>query len=251
VRCGERLLERAVPAGPGIGWILDLAGPDPLAGMSHGAAGIAWALLQLEEATGDAGDGRFRRAALDALAYERSLFDAERRNWPDLRSGSRGPGGEPHFMSAWCHGAPGIALARLDGLGRLDDAAVRDEIAVALATTLAEGFGRGHCQCHGDLGNLEVLSLAEERLGLDLGVEKARLLASTLADIRAHGWRYGLPGRTEPPGFMVGLAGIGYGLLRQAEPRRVPPVLVLAPPIPQDFKAVRDEPVTVSCKETV
>ncbi|MES1244602.1 MAG: type 2 lanthipeptide synthetase LanM family protein [Acidobacteriota bacterium] len=251
VRCGERLLERAVPAGPGIGWILDLAGPDPLAGMSHGAAGIAWALLQLEEATGDAGEDRFRRAALAALAYERSLFDAERRNWPDLRAGSAGPNGEPHFMSAWCHGAPGIALARLDGLDRLDDATVRDEIAAALATTLAEGFGRGHCQCHGDLGNLEALNLAEERLGLDLGPERARRLAATLADIRAHGWRYGLPGRTEPPGFMVGLAGIGYGLLRQAAPRRVPPVLVLARPAPQDFNAVRDEPVTVSCKETV
>jgi hypothetical protein len=29
---------------------------------------------------------------------------------------------------------------------------------------------------------------------------------------------------------MVGLAGIGYGLLRLADPRRVPSVLVLAPP---------------------
>jgi type 2 lantibiotic biosynthesis protein LanM len=252
VRCGERLLDRAVPAGPGIGWILELAGPDPLAGMSHGAAGIAWALLQLGSATGD---DRFRRAALDALAFERSLFDPERRNWPDLRLGSRGPGGEPHFMSAWCHGAPGIALARLDGLRHLDDPAVREEIAVALETTLAEGFGRGHCQCHGDLGNLEVLQLARERLGLDLGPRIASLLGWTLADIRAHGWRYGLPGRTEPPGFMVGLAGIGYGLLRQAEPRRVPPVVVLAPPVERrDFRelyAVRDELVTVSCKETV
>jgi lantibiotic modifying enzyme len=29
---------------------------------------------------------------------------------------------------------------------------------------------------------------------------------------------------------MTGLAGIGYGLLRAAEPGRVPSVLVLAPP---------------------
>jgi lantibiotic modifying enzyme len=32
------------------------------------------------------------------------------------------------------------------------------------------------------------------------------------------------------PGLMVGLAGIGYGLLRLADPQRVPSVLVLAPP---------------------
>jgi lantibiotic modifying enzyme len=30
---------------------------------------------------------------------------------------------------------------------------------------------------------------------------------------------------------MTGIAGIGYGLLRLAEPRRVPSVLVLAPPM--------------------
>jgi type 2 lantibiotic biosynthesis protein LanM len=227
VRCGERILARAVPAGPGIGWVLEIAGPTPLAGMSHGAAGIAWALLQLAAATGDE---RFRRAALDGLAYERSLYTPERRNWPDLRSGGLGPGGEPHFMSAWCHGAPGVALARLDGLRHLDDAVVREEIATALETTLAEGFGRGHCQCHGDLGNLDALLLAQERLGIDLAPRIGRLLGGTLADIRAYGLRFGLPGRTEPPGFMIGLAGIGYGLLRQIEPRRVPSVLVLAPP---------------------
>jgi len=227
VRCGERLLARAVPAGPGIGWVLEIAGPTPLAGMSHGATGIAWALLQLAEVTGDE---RFREAAVAGLAYERSLYAPEKRNWPDLRSGSQGPDGEPHFMSAWCHGAPGVALARIDGLRHLDGPEVREEIAVALETTLAEGFGRGHCQCHGDLGNLEALLLAQERLGIDFAPRIGRLLGGTLADIRSHGWRFGLPGRTEPPGFMIGLAGIGYGLLRQAEPRRVPSVLVLAPP---------------------
>jgi len=227
LRCGERLLERAVPAGAGIGWVLEVAGPAPLVGMSHGGAGIAWALLQLAAVTGDE---RFRHAAEAGLAYERSLYAPEKRNWPDLRSGSLGPNGEPHFMSAWCHGAPGVALARLAGLRHLDDAAVREEIAVALETTLAEGFGRGHCQCHGDLGNLEALLLAQERLGIDLAPRIGRLLGGTLADLRTYGPRFGLPGRTEPPGFMIGLAGIGYGLLRHLEPRRVPSVLVLAPP---------------------
>ncbi len=249
VRCGERLLNTAVPAGPGIAWILGIAGPDPLAGMSHGAAGIAWALLQLEAACGDV---RFRKAALEALAFERALFDPEERNWPDLRFDSRKPTREPHFMSAWCHGAPGIALARLDGLPYLDDPTVREEIAAGLETTLAKGFGRGHCQCHGDLGNLEVLLVAQEKLGLDLKPEIGRFLGGTLADIRANGWRFGVPGRTEPPGFMVGLAGIGYGLLRHVEPQRVPPVLLLAPPVRTGrLSTVRDDLATVSRKETL
>ncbi|HEX4965781.1 MAG TPA: type 2 lanthipeptide synthetase LanM family protein [Thermoanaerobaculia bacterium] len=231
VRCGERLLARAVPMASGIGWRVEPAGPVPLAGMSHGAAGIAWALLQLAAATGDQ---RFREAAEAGLAYERSLYVPERRNWPDLRSGSEEPDGSPNFLSTWCHGAPGIALARLDGLRHLDDGTVREEISVALETTLREGFGRGHCQCHGDLGNLEPLLLAQDRLGLDLAPRIGRLLGGTLADLRACGWRFGMHGRTEPPGFMLGLAGIGYGLLRHVDPQRVPPVVVLAPPAPRE-----------------
>ena len=34
----------------------------------------------------------------------------------------------------------------------------------------------------------------------------------------------------EPPGLMVGLAGVGYTLLRQADPAALPSVLLLAPP---------------------
>lgn len=224
VRCGERLLARAVPAGPGIGWVLAIAGPHPLAGMSHGTAGIAGALLQLAAATADE---RFRRAALEGLAYERSLYVPEERNWPDLRNTSED--GEPFFMNGWCHGAPGIGLARLGSLRHLEGSEVREEITAAVETTLADGFGLSHCLCHGDLGNLDLLLLAREALGLDLTPQIGGLLGSILADARAHGWRFGLPGRTEPPGLMLGLAGIGYGLLRAAEPR-VPSVLILAPP---------------------
>jgi lantibiotic modifying enzyme len=42
--------------------------------------------------------------------------------------------------------------------------------------------------------------------------------------------RQSLRGRV--PGMMTGLAGIGYGLLRLAEPERVPSVPVLEPPRP-------------------
>ena len=224
VRCGERLLAHAVPAGPGIGWVLAIAGPRPLAGLSHGTAGIAWALLQLAAATGEE---RFRQAAQQGLAYERSLYSPEVRNWPDLRNTSED--GEPFFMNGWCHGAPGIGLARLASLQHLAGGEIREEIAAAVETTLAEGFGQSHCLCHGDMGNLEVLLLAREALGLDLASQIGGILGGILTDARAHGWRFGLPGRTEPPGFMLGLAGIGYGLLRAAEPR-VPSILVLAPP---------------------
>jgi hypothetical protein len=43
----------------------------------------------------------------------------------------------------------------------------------------------------------------------------------------------------ESPGLMTGLAGIGYALLRLAEPHRVPSVLGLAPPPGVEFAEAR------------
>jgi type 2 lantibiotic biosynthesis protein LanM len=230
-QCGERLLDCARPMERGLGWVVPIAGPRPLAGFSHGAAGISWALLQLAEATGAR---RYRDAALGALEYERSLYSAEQANWPDLRAGAEVVPGEPHFMCAWCHGAAGIALGRLDSLSRLngeDLVLARAEAETAVRTTLASGFGRGHSLCHGDLGNLEALTLAAAVLeDPDLGARASRLAGGILADGRRHGWRLGLAVAAEAPGMMIGLAGIGHGLLRLAAPRRVPAVVRLAPP---------------------
>jgi lantibiotic modifying enzyme len=48
--------------------------------------------------------------------------------------------------------------------------------------------------------------------------------------VRRGGWRCGIPGGVETPGLMMGLAGIGYGLLRVGAADRVPSVLALDPP---------------------
>ncbi|RKG77401.1 type 2 lantipeptide synthetase LanM [Corallococcus exercitus] len=224
-RCGERLLEKATRMPQGLGWVPQVA-PRPLTGFSHGAAGIAWALMALAAATGET---RFREAALAALDFERSQFVPEAGNWRDLRE--REPEALPAFLHAWCHGAPGIGLGRLGLLGSLDTPRVREEISTAVGTTLARGFGASHCLCHGDLGNLELVSLAAERLSdAALALERDRLAARVLESLEAEGWRCGVPRGMESPGLMNGLAGIGYGLLRLAEPSRVPCVLLLEPP---------------------
>jgi len=67
----------------------------------------------------------------------------------------------------------------------------------------------------------------------DCQAQVDRLAAMILEHIDTHGWLCGLPLSIESPGLMTGLAGIGYQLLRLAEPARVPAVLVLeAPPQP-------------------
>jgi type 2 lantibiotic biosynthesis protein LanM len=224
-RCGEYLVARAVPQRVGLAWATRLPASAPLTGLSHGAAGMAWALVELAAVTGEA---RFRAAALEAIRYERSVFDPVQRNWPDFRLHAHGSW-QSGFRVAWCHGAPGIALARLALLPHMDDPQIHAEIRAAVKTTLAHGFGFNHSLCHGDLGNAEVVLEAGRFLAESGWVEQARRRAAgVLESIRTGGWACATPRGTEAPGLMTGLAGIGYAFLRLAEPVRVPSVLNLS-----------------------
>ena len=242
-RCGDRLVSAGREIGDGTGWLTPGTGTRPLAGMSHGAAGIALALLQLDALTNDA---RYRATAIRGMRYERALFDGDARQWPDLRGGASTP---PTFTNAWCHGAPGIGLARLATLEVLDDlenschiepvgavpSTARQEIDAAVATTLREGFAMNHSLCHGALGNLELPSVAA---GVFRRADWSRAVARALLNLVDHlqqcGPVCGSLAGLESPGLMTGLAGIGYGLLRLTHPDRVPSVLTLGPPVVPD-----------------
>jgi lantibiotic modifying enzyme len=158
------------------------------------------------------------------------------KNWLDMRDDAVQAtlaDGRPRCMTTWCHGAPGIGLARLQTLAYWDDDKdeIYTEIETALNTTLVRGFGLGHSLCHGDLGNLETLLQASNILNdVRWSQEVARLGSLVIVSIEQHSWVCGVPLGVETPGLMTGLAGIGYGLLRLADFARVPSVLVLEPP---------------------
>jgi type 2 lantibiotic biosynthesis protein LanM len=226
IECGDHLIRKARPMPQGTGWVSKGVAEKPLTGFSHGGSGIALALSRLAAVTGE---DRFHRTAREAIAYERSLFLPEAANWPDLR---RELESVPHCGVMWCHGAPGIGLARLGMLEQVDEGELWMEAETALQTTLADGFGFSHCLCHGDLGNLELILQASSVLtDPRWKTELNRLIAVTLKSIEDDGWLCGTPSNVETPGLMTGLAGIGYQLLRLAEPSRVPSVLCLAPPV--------------------
>lgn len=227
-QCGDWLLSKAQPLATGVGWT-PAHSRQPLAGFSHGASGFSSALLELSALSGQA---RFRDTALRALEYERTLFQPEAKNWPNLSSvepGKPAPRG-PH-MCGWCHGAAGVGLGRLRSLPYLDDARVREELAITVSTTLEQGFGHNHSLCHGDLGNVELLLHASQVLGdSSLRAQTYELAAMILDSISERGFLCGVPLSVEIPGLMTGIAGIGYQLLRLAAPERIPSVLVLEPP---------------------
>jgi len=237
IQCGDHLIDCAKPMQAGIGWMTEFA-ERPLTGLSHGNAGIALNLLRLSAASGEE---RFRQAALAAIEYERSVFDPEKRNWPDFRKfvveqikeNNQVEGEEKHsFMVAWCHGAAGIGLARLGSQPFIEDQAIRAEIDAALQATLATGFGWNHSLCHGDMGNLETLLVVTQQLADSHYKERLQSITAMLLDsIDKQGWVGGVPHGVETPGLMTGIAGVGYAMLRLASPEQIPSVLLLAPPL--------------------
>lgn len=236
MRCGDHLLATAQAMPTGAGWITGKDSP-PLGGFSHGSAGIALSLLQLATISGEE---RFWQTAQAALAYDRSLFLPERQNWADLRvfptpaSETEQPGERTaqRCMVAWCHGAAGIGLGRLGLVKLMDDELLREEIDTALHIIMTEGLAGNHSLCHGALGNADVLLTATHLL--HRSEDQARLesaLALIAGSLEANGWVTGVPLGIETPGLMTGLAGIGYELLRLAEPDRLPSVLLVEPPM--------------------
>ena len=211
----------------------------PLCGFSHGASGIAAALLRLHERTGDPA---LAEAAHEALAYERGLFQPDKGGWPDLRYPDKGGQG---LTDAWCHGAAGIGLARLEALRCVPRNAWEDEpyrtyrndleAAVSIVRN-ARWPAAPDSVCCGNMGRLDfLLAVSVQFPGsrdfpsfADLpGVVRERAEA-IIAGYRHRGsFRFASHAEIESPGFFQGLAGIGYQLLRLLHPDQLSSVLLL------------------------
>jgi type 2 lantibiotic biosynthesis protein LanM len=227
ILCGFHLLEQRVEtkAGPRAWSNCDGVA---LTGFSHGAAGMAYALLQLFAVTHQR---EFLDAACEGIDYERSIFVPEVGNWPDLRKVAEAQEGTPiSYMTSWCHGATGIGLARLRGLSVLDTPKERHEIEVALETTLACGLLSLDNLCCGNFGRIEFLLAAARRLGRPDLLVRAQKHASILVRRASHLGDFhvvtNLPRQANNPGLYQGCAGIGYELLRLAFPERLPCILL-------------------------
>jgi type 2 lantibiotic biosynthesis protein LanM len=235
-------LGRLVPGGTldvGLTLLETLTGSSP-PGYADGAAGAVAALLSVREAGGD----RAGRAGELADRYADRLLDAVADGtvdalgpgflhgragvaWALLRHGGpRQRAAALHLLDGlpatadpgWCSGRAGTAVA-LVAAGRADDAAPDARPLDDLSL------------CHGELGRAEPLHLLARRGGP--AADRARAALSRRAALVLGALQDGRPRAAAPDdlpnaALLIGSAGIGYGLLRLADPG-VPSVLLMEP----------------------
>jgi lantibiotic modifying enzyme len=236
---GEEILSRADKTGGRYGWLpTDISGAVtgsiPLCGLSHGASGMAATLMRLFERSGR---DEFLAGARSAFSYEEHAFDPKLGSWPDLRSPDIGAADTAERgFDAWCHGAGGIAIARLQAMR--SDTELKDHHR-AVATTALErthdalraaldAFERDDGLCHGVVGLAEVCRIGGSVLAVPTFSTEVDEAAGAVADkINALGELRDWPGDLlTTPGLMLGASGIGYSLMSFAG-ARLPSVVSL------------------------
>lgn len=214
--CGERLLSLQLDNG---GWSAGIGKP-PLTGFSHGAAGIGASFARLALVSGVES---FANGARQAVAYERSVFNSERCNWPDFRNIN-----DPHeFMLSWCHGAPGILLSRRIFVEALFfDEHTSFELNSARSSTFAaikqslKYSGNPSNLCCGVLGLTSLLRVDSQFSDLSLAEILKTIENTVISNAQASGG-YNFfkvdTGSLNLPGLFTGKAGVALALIESVE----------------------------------
>jgi hypothetical protein len=240
----DKLLQNAHFDTSGIYWDTDQTQIRPLCGFSHGSAGIGFVFLELGHYFQNPA---FYYVAEQAFAYENNYFDKEKKNWPDFRinmyteedtekfekeflKGNLAALTTSHDMNAWCHGAAGIGLSRLRAAELSPNKQHLTDIKRSLTRTRLMNL-RPNTLCHGEGGNADLfiegyVSLKKKSLLQHAeNVGEMTLLQKKTAKKYRCGIPYSSPDQPEDPSLFNGIAGIGYFLLRLANPQEVPSIL--------------------------
>ena len=218
---GDRLCGQAIRKDGTAFWVHEMW-PEGIGGFAHGTTGIGWALFKLARATKVQ---QYEKLAREAFAFEDTLFDVEEQNWQDLRKleGVKS-------SAAWCHGAVGIGLARLDLDPAIESPATRSALRIAAAATWRLGLGWNHCMCHGDLGAWELLDAAIVAGEGPRDISRSILLEYALTSLEDQGPISGMTRDIFSPSLMPGLGGIAYQLMKAHPESRLPSILTLNAP---------------------
>ncbi|OGT22789.1 MAG: hypothetical protein A3C55_04100 [Gammaproteobacteria bacterium RIFCSPHIGHO2_02_FULL_42_13] len=194
-----------------------------LLGVSHGVSGMRWALSIFYEQ--HLSHQTVKNWIINASKYERNCYVDKKKNWPDFRTNHLS------FITAWCHGAPGIGLSKLDMPVRWHDDAVSTEIKAAINTTIQQGFKGYYNLCHGHLGNFDFLWEAILKNYHTKEDKKIWAICTSILQTLAKGtYPCDTPMNIITPGLMMGECGIASLMLRLIAPEQMPMILRLEVP---------------------
>lgn len=193
-----------------------------ITGISHGASGVALALLRAFECTGDE---RYKLAATAQLDFEEKMYDPEAANYPTYKSTED----EKVFITSWCHGAPGIGLSRLMAYKVIQEEDLLQQINKNLAVTSAFSLDHLDHLCCGNFGRLDIELEHAKFFSDEKKLQNIRRNAQYIVNrfYENDGFRLFIdaPIKVFSPGLFVGATGIAYSLLRIAFPDKLPSVL--------------------------
>ncbi len=234
----NELRRRARPGVWGCSWpepTMSGDGARPLCGLSHGASGICWALVEAAARWPGLADEALSLAE-QGFAWEACWSDPVQGGWPDLREGGHS------FGAYWCHGAAGAGAVRLrilelmgagsgSGLGTpwpkenvLAEAETALQSVGALVHDVTEMLGgrglgdqhtgwnlpTGWTLCHGLGGGIGLLSYAADVLDAPSLLDTARSATCTFleqaGDDPAH-WPAGIRDTDGDVSLLNGVAG--------------------------------------------
>ncbi|WP_217603649.1 lanthionine synthetase LanC family protein [Chitinophaga sp. GbtcB8] len=229
----DKLIQQARMAPQGLRWGHVKRSYDCLTGFSHGASGIAYALLQAAQYWGDEG---LTYLAEQALHYEMLYYDAAANNWLDLRLTSTHLY-EADIMdwqaanfrkyasdaNAWAHGAAGVGIGRLYAWQLTRTPSYLQQVNQALERCLKDVqlLQRGDftlCSGYGGLASflLQAAGILQ-RPQLRLAAQQTALAAVQF--YRQQGvYNTYVPDANNDPGLFSGLAGVGYFLVNTLLP---------------------------------
>ena len=210
--CAAHLLNARKPAPSGLQSWPTLEGRF-LNGFAHGSFGIAYALSQAYQLSGDESFGQVALEVYRTSPAEPA--DVETHDPVDHHEGL-----------TWCQGDVGISLSKLADAD-LGMTSFGSQDFTALEAMATKPLGHLDFPCCGNLGRVELLLTAAQNLSRPDLLSAARNLSRRIIDRAVLQKRWGLGPRSSAhaPSFHQGLAGIGYMLLRTERPE-LPAVLI-------------------------
>ena len=219
IQIAEQLIEDMVTDNGKVGWKSEVV-PEVLAGFAHGNSGFIEMFSRLYEVYPQA---KYLRVLSRLVEYENSLYSEKNNNWTDLRKFPEEDQNRDQPI-AWCHGAAGILLSRLTLYNAIKNSGetvlfqqVIKDISLAKNKLIEDGLHAGFCLCHGNMGNLLILKryaeIFDDKQVRSICDSRFEQILEFLNEENI------LPTELYNPGFMTGLSGIAYALLKYKMPK--------------------------------